>query len=242
MERKPGPLFTGNDLEQPRTRSYGAVSGSFWVSPASARPISAARPNRLGELVAIRTGRPVAQQLDRSAFPWIPAALIVAVAGGATYCAAVLPKLYAGPAVGVLVLAAAALAWRACRTGRAPEGPTVPDESAPDLRFAPARFGSADAVARVGGGSRARRGRHPRGRPVRGSGIGPAGAVRERGVLPAHRVRAGEVVRAVAAHPPAARLRTRRHCSSCARRWTRAGRCARGARLPQGRHPCTGWI
>ena len=33
----------------------------------------------------------------------------MAVAGGATYCAAVLPNLYAAPAVGVLILVAAAL-------------------------------------------------------------------------------------------------------------------------------------
>ena len=44
-------------------------------------------------------------------FPWVPTALAVAVAGGATFCATALPPLAAGPVAGALALAAAVVGW-----------------------------------------------------------------------------------------------------------------------------------
>ena len=65
----------------------------------------------------------------RPPFPWIPAALIVAATGAATYGAASLPALYAGPVVGVLALASGLFGWLG-RASRAPE-PTAPHGPAP---------------------------------------------------------------------------------------------------------------
>ena len=53
-------------------------------------------------------------------FPWIPAALVLATAGGATFCAAALPPVWAGVVAGALALAAGGIGWWARRPGAAP--------------------------------------------------------------------------------------------------------------------------
>ena len=68
-------------------------------------------------------------------FPWIPLALAVAVAGGATFCASILPHMLAGPIAGVLALVATVVGWwaRAERAspGRPLEPPVVSDSLPP---------------------------------------------------------------------------------------------------------------
>lgn len=58
-------------------------------------------------------------------FPWISAALVVAAAGGATFCAVALPPLLAGLAAGLLALVAAVIAWGARSEPTAPAGVVV---------------------------------------------------------------------------------------------------------------------
>ncbi len=48
-------------------------------------------------------------------FPWLPAILVAATAGGAAVCATAVPQPITGPLVGVLVLVAAVLGWWAKR-------------------------------------------------------------------------------------------------------------------------------
>ncbi|MBM3980282.1 MAG: PAS domain S-box protein [Planctomycetes bacterium] len=64
-------------------------------------------------------------QPPRPPFPWVPAALLVAAAGAATYCAASLPPLYAGPVAGALALVAGVVGW-AGRAARAPAAALPP--------------------------------------------------------------------------------------------------------------------
>jgi PAS domain S-box-containing protein len=62
----------------------------------------------------------------------------VAVAGAAAWCAAALPQLYAAPAVGVLVLATAALG-RGTKRAAGPDAPAGPPGSAPVCDSLPSR-------------------------------------------------------------------------------------------------------
>ena len=68
----------------------------------------------------------MAQSSAPTRFPWIPAALVVAVAGGATYCATALPPHVAGPVAGALALVAAVVGWWARSEPTALPAPTGP--------------------------------------------------------------------------------------------------------------------
>ncbi|MBN9121298.1 MAG: PAS domain S-box protein [Planctomycetes bacterium] len=105
---------------------------------------------------------------SKARFPWIAAAVVVAAAGGATFCAANLPPLYAGPAAGMLVLASAAVTWlsRSVRPGRrGPVGPAPVSDSPPPgsaarmRRLESAVVHSHDAVAILNAASKGDHGR-----------------------------------------------------------------------------------
>jgi PAS domain S-box-containing protein len=132
--------------------NYGTVANPSRAYPETILPFGGA---------PARPWIAVTQSSSPARTPWILAALAVAAAGAATYCAAALPPVAAAPVAGGLVLAAAGVGWLArCARGDRRGGACEPASGDARMRLLESAVAHAhDAVAILGADPAPRGGR-----------------------------------------------------------------------------------